>query len=342
MQGPNQVRISIRAIGLNFADVFAVLGLYALAGQPPFTPGFEVSGIVQAVGSAVTSVQVGDRVFAVTRFGAYTTGLNIHEDYVSLLRDDWSFSEGAAWPCQALTAWYALCVLGGLNKGACRMLTSPHKRVVVHSAAGGVGLMLLELVRHIGGEVVATIGHRDKIPTLLERGVPSDRIIVRGTDDIDGFEKTVRKRLDGEGVDVVIDPVMGNYFDEGWRLLNRGGRYIVMGSSSMMPSGSLGMRYLGTLASLAWRYIRRPKLDLLAAMNQNRSVAAFNIGALFDRTDLLQNGFDELNQIDMRRPLIGRTFGFADMRDALRFFQSGLTVGKTVVLVDDEQIRLHR
>lgn len=298
--------------------------------------------MVQAVGSKVTSVQTGDRVFAVTRFGAYTTALNIHEDYVYKLHDDWTFSEGAAWPCQALTAWYALCVLGGLNQGACRMLTSPHKRVVVHSAAGGVGLMLLELVRHIGGEVVATVGHADKVPILKERGVSPDRIIVRGVDDIDGFEKTVRKRLAGEGVDVVIDPVMGPYFDQGWRLLNRGGRYIVMGSSSMMPNGSLGMRYLGTLASLAWRYIRRPKLDLLAAINQNRSVAAFNIGALFDRTDLLRSGFDELDQIDMRRPLIGRTFGFADMQEALRFFQTGLSVGKLVVLVDEEQIRLSR
>lgn len=350
-QDPSHVQISVHAIGLNFADVFAVLGLYSAAGNPPFTPGFELSGVVQAVGDDVTEFQVGDRVFALTRFGAYSTVLQIHRDYVYPLHHDWTFAEGAAWPCQALTAWYALCVLGGLNKGACRLLTSAQKRVIVHSAAGGVGLALVELIRHIGGDVIATIGDASKASILLKRGVPASRIVVRNGDDADAFEKTVRQILkeqqhQGEeqhgtnGVDVVIDPIMGPYFQAGWKLLNRGGRYIVMGSASLMPSTALvGFRNFKSLTTLVWRYLRRPKLDLIAAIDQNKTVSAFNLGRLFDCSELVKIGFDELSQVDIRKPFIGRTFAFDDVHEALRTFQSGTTVGKIVLLVDGSKRR---
>lgn len=325
----------MRAIGLNFADVFAVLGLYSLAGSTPLTPGFEVSGVVEQVGRRVTTHRVGDRVFALTRFGGYTTVINVGEAFVHAIPNGWSFGEAAAWPCQAMTAWYALCILGGLNRGACRLLTSASKRVVVHSAAGGVGLHLVELVRHIGGEVIATVGSADKIDVLLARGVPRTRILVRGSDDCDGFERAVRQRMrQGEGVDVVIDPVMGHYFQPGWRLLNRGGRYIVMGSASLMPTGQVSMWNVRSMATLAWRYLCRPRLDLLAAINQNRSVSAFNMGALFDCADVMNSGFDELSQMDMKPPFIGRSFSFDDAHEALHLFRSGSTVGKLVLLVE--------
>lgn len=328
------MQICVRAVGLNFADVFAVLGLYSPAGSPPFTPGFEVSGIIQAVGDDVRQFQVGERVFAVTRFGAYTTVLNVHEDYVYHMKPNWTFAEAAAWPCQALTAWYALCILGGLNKGACGLLSSPEKRVVVHSAASGIGLMLVELIRYIGGEIIATVGNKDKIPILLQRGIPANRIIVRGTDDIDGFEKTVRARLRGQGVDVIIDPVMGSYFHQGWKLLNRGGRYIVMGSSSLMPPTSLSFRNLWSVMALGWHYWRRPKLDLIAAMNHNKTASAFNLGLLFDCSQLIKSGFNELNDADIRRPFVAHMFSFDQVHNALHEFQAGRTIGKLVLLVN--------
>lgn len=202
--------------------------------------------------------------------------------------------------------------------------------------------MLLDLIRHIGGQVVATVGHSDKVPILNHRGLSRDQIIVRGTDDTHGFENAVRKQFHGDGVDVVIDPVMGNYFDPGWRLLNRGGRYILMGSSSVVPSRSLRMRKIGTAASKAWRQIRRPKLDLLTFSNQNRTLSALNIGALFSCSDLLRDGFEELAQMDLRRPLVSKTFEFSGLIEAMQAFQAGFAAGKIVVLVDVEQHQLRR
>lgn len=344
----------MRAVGLNFADVYSVLGLYPLAGQPPFTPGFEVSGVVDAVGRNSTSFSVGDRVFALTRFGGYCTVLNVVQSQVVRLKEGWTYAEGAAWPCQALTAWYSLCVLGGIRRGDdCRLLTSRHKRVLVHSAAGGVGLMLVKLVRAVGGDVVATVGSAEKVRTLTACGVRPERIFVRGVDDKDaGLEVAVRKRLAAEkeengstvegdedegGVDVVVDGAMGNYFREGWRLLNSGGRYIVMGSASLMPSGALGWMHLRNVLTLAWRFVTRPRLDLVAAINENKSVSAFNLGALFWREEVVKRGLGDLEELcGDKRPMVGRVFDFEEAREALQFFQTGKSVGKLVLLVDQD------
>lgn len=333
-QTPGQVLVSVRAIGMNFADVYGVLGLYSSAGQPPYTPGFEICGVIHAIAEDVTEFKVGDKVFGLTKFGAYTTAISIHQDYIRHLPSDWSFEQGAAWSAQAITAWYALSVLGGISKNNSRVLTSPAKRVLVHSAAGGVGLLLVELIRHMGGEIIATVGHPDKIEILRQRGVAPERIIVRNVDDADdGFEETVRKRIgDGNGgVDVVIDSVMGPYFNPGWNLLNRGGRYIVMGAASLMPSTSLSLGNIGTIFRLMWGYLRRPKLDLVGTINENKTVSGFNIGMLFDCKDLLKNGFSDLFEMDLPAPFVSRTFAFDDAKDALREFQKGRSVGKLVI-----------
>lgn len=327
--------------------MFAVLGLYPISRKSPFTPGFEISGIVHAVGSNVHTYQVGDRVCGLSRFGGYATILNLHQDYVYPMESGWSFEEAAAYPCQALTAWYALCILGGLNKGACRILTSPDKRVLIHSAAGGVGLMLIDLIRYIGGDVIATVGHEDKIPILRQRGVPRNRIIVRGRDDAAGFEEAVRRRLGtyNEGyrqngcVDLVIDPVMGRYFNEGWRLLNRGGRYVVMGKASLMPTRTPNKKLVRALFSSLWRRIRRPKADVLASINQYRSVATFNMGDMFDSSDIIQQGFEELSQMGLERPFIARSFAFNDVHEALHTLRTGQVLGRAVLLVGQEEPR---
>lgn len=125
---------------MNFADCFALLGLYDLAGQPPFTPGFEVSGVIDAVGNEVADFRPGHRVWAIRRFGCYATAVNIDGEYVRRIPDGWTFAEGAAYPVQAFTAWYALCELGGMPsvvEGSAGLLTSERRAVLIHSAAGG-------------------------------------------------------------------------------------------------------------------------------------------------------------------------------------------------------------
>lgn len=339
----NELRVAVKAVGLNFADVFACLGLYELAGPPPLTPGFEIAGVVTAVGADVSAHEVGDRVFALTRFGGYATVVNVAEEYVHAVPEEWSFEHAAAYPVQAFTAWYALCVLGALpSDGSLPVhVTSQSKNVLIHSAAGGVGLQLIEIVRRIGGNVVCTVGSEKKLDLLRERGVERERIIVRGVDDRDGFEKVVReKALGGEGgIDVVVDSVMGDYFNPGFDLLNKGGRYIVMGSASMMPRGPLSLLRGGVwgLLKLGWKFLNRPKLDLVGTINANKTVSCFNLADLFDQTRLMQTGFRELAAMKLPKPKIGKTFSFENAPDALKFFQTGQSVGKLVLVVDGEQ-----
>lgn len=342
---PHEVRIKTRAVGMNFADCFALLGLYELAGNPPFTPGFEVSGIIDAAGSDVTDFSPGDRVWAISRFGCYATAVNIDSEYVRRLPDHWTFAEGAAYPAQAFTAWYALCELGGLptKPGGCAgVLTTERRAVLIHSAAGGVGTKLVMMVKDIGGVPICTVGNEDKARMLVEyMGVKREQIVVRGVDDAAvGLERVVRERaLGGQGgVDVVVDSVLGRYFAPGFALLNPGGTYIVMGSASMMPSGGISLWRLSgwhNLVKLAWKWLWRPRLDLVNSINENKTVSAFNVGSLFAERKLLRKGFEALDGMNLGKPIVGREFHFSEAVEALRYFQSGRSVGKVVLTLDD-------
>jgi NADPH:quinone reductase-like Zn-dependent oxidoreductase len=114
---PGEVQVAVRAIGLNFADVFAIWGLYGATPKGEFTPGLEYSGIIEAVGEGITHLRPGDRIMGVTRFGAYTTHLNIDSRYAIPLPDDWDFNTGAAYLVQTLTAYYGMATLGALQRG---------------------------------------------------------------------------------------------------------------------------------------------------------------------------------------------------------------------------------
>lgn len=329
------MRILSKAIGLNFADVLATHGLYEAAGNPPFCPGFEVSGVVDAVGEAVEGIHVNDRVHAMVQFGTCATAINVDYRYVRPIPDDWTFPEAAAFAAQAITAWYALCVVGGIPSNGDRPLqpTSKRKIVLVHSAAGGVGLNLVEMVKKVGGEIVAVIGSAAKIPTLEAHGVSRERIIVRGLDDQNGFEQKVKEILGGSGVDVVVDSLLGDYFQGGYNLLNIGGRYVAMGSASLMPSGTLSILKggLANLIKLGVRFLSRPKLDLLFNIGQNKTIAGFNLFYLFDNHELINTAYSEIAAMNLPKPVVGKIFPFEDAPDAMRFFQSGRSIGKIVL-----------
>ena len=129
--GPGEATIAVKAIGLNFADIFAIWGLYSATPAGEFVPGLEYAGVVARVGAGVTHLREGDEVMGVIRFGAYATHLNIDARYVLPLPPGWSFEEGAAYPVQALTAYYSLKELGTIRQS---------HTVLIHSAAGGVGI----------------------------------------------------------------------------------------------------------------------------------------------------------------------------------------------------------
>lgn len=322
--GPGEARVAVRAIGLNFADVFACLGLYSATPPGSFVPGLECAGVVEALGAAAppaapeAGVAIGDRVMVLTRFGGYATALNVPVAYLHPVPAGWSFAQGAAFPVQAITAWYGLVHLGALEAG---------DLVLVHSAAGGVGLHALAIVEAAGATAVATVGHSGKREFLArERGLAADRIVVRDRRRFAVDLDRVLARLTRQGFDLVFDAVAGPFFRPAHERLRPEGRHVIYGAADLMPPGSRP-NYL----RLGLRYARRPRLDPVRMIAENRSVMAFNLIWLWDRVDRLPGAYTETRRFVRDAPHVGATFGFGDVPAALRLLQSGLSTGKVVV-----------
>ena len=297
--GPGEVAIDVRAAGLNLADVFSCLGLYSATPPVPFTPGLEVAGVVEAVGprrpgddEGGARWRPGDRVIALTRFGGYATALNADARYVRPLPAAWSFSEGAAFPVQALTAWYALHTLAHVQPG---------ELVLVHSGAGGVGLNALALLRAASAAVVTTVGSEEKRRLLAERaGLEPDRIIVRDRRRFAGQLDEALRAVGAPGFDIVLDAVAGEFFMPAFRRLRPEGRMVIFGASDMMPPGPTVNRL-----RLLPRYLRRPRIDPMRMISSNRSVMAFNLIWLWERVDRLDALYGPMAAV-LTDPPVGR------------------------------------
>ena len=164
--GPGQVRVDVRAAGVNFADTLARVGLYADAPKPPCVVGYEVAGTISAVGEGVDEGRVGQRAMAATAFGGYAERVVVPAADVVALPERLSFEEGAAVPVVYSTAWAALYGYGSLRAG---------ERVLVHAAAGGVGIAVLQLAKHGGAEVHGTASRQARAPARA-RPRPCDRL----------------------------------------------------------------------------------------------------------------------------------------------------------------------
>ncbi len=308
-----EVCVEVYCIGLNFADIFAIEGLYSATPKGAFVPGLEFSGKVIAVGPNVKNWKVGDAVMGVSRFGAYTTHLCIEEEYLFALPAGWSFAEGAAYPVQVLTAWYALLELGQLKKG---------EWVLIHSAAGGVGIWANRIARWKGGRTIGTVGRVAKLEVLAEEGF--DQGIVRSS----GFPTQLRQMLQGEPLHLVLDAIGGNIFKQSYQALAPEGRIITFGSANF-ATGARKPNYLKIL----YNYLSRPRLDPLEMISDNKAVMGFNLIWLYHRKDKMRRLLTEALQAPLGRPRIGMTFSFDEMKEALLHFKSGRTTGKVVVEV---------
>jgi alcohol dehydrogenase len=254
----------------------------------------------------------------VTRFGGYATRLNVDARQLRPIPQGWSFAEGAAYPVQALTAWYALCVLAPISRG---------DAVLVHSAAGGVGLHALEIAASLGARVVATVGSEAKRGFLArERGLPEEAILVRDRSRFGEQLDRALRALGTDGFDVVLDAVMGPFFRPAFERLRPEGRHLVFGAADFSSGGDRP-----ELLRLAWRWLRRPRVDPLAMISENRALMGFNLIWLWRELDRLPGAFDALSRLDARRPHVGARFPFARAPEALRRLQSGRTEGKVVL-----------
>ncbi|CAL9584972.1 hypothetical protein SUDANB176_05115 [Streptomyces sp. enrichment culture] len=224
---PGHLRIEVRAAGLNFRDVLGALGMY----PGDLTLGAEGAGVVTAVGPSVDGFRVGDRVM-----GVFPSGLGpvcvADARTVAPIPDDWSFEQAAAVPVAFVTAYYGLVDVGGLRAG---------ESVLVHAAAGGVGMAAVQLARHLGAEVFATASE-GKWDAVRELGVTDDHLA--SSRDL-GFADRFLEVTEGRGVDVVLDSLAREFVDASLRLLPRGGRFVEMGKTDIRDAQEVATAHFG-------------------------------------------------------------------------------------------------
>jgi NADPH2:quinone reductase len=223
MPGPGQVLIDVKAIGCNFPDILIVQGKYQMKPPLPFSPGHEVAGVVLAVGAGVTRVTLGQRVFAMIDLGAYAERAVSDDARVFAIPDGMSFMEAAAFALVNQTSYSALVH---------RAQMQPGEWLLVHAAAGGVGLAAVQIGKALGARVIATAGTAAKLEIARQSG--ADALIDYQTED---WVERVKQVTDGHGADVIYDPVGGDVFDGSSKCIAFEGRLLVVGfAGGRIPS----------------------------------------------------------------------------------------------------------
>ncbi|AKT43081.1 synaptic vesicle VAT-1 family membrane protein [Chondromyces crocatus] len=318
--GPGEVQIAVEAAGVNYADCVVRMGLYESAKKYvgwPITPGFEVAGTVAAVGEGVKDLKAGARVLAVTRFGGYASQVVVPRHQVFARPSRLKVEEAAAFPAVHLTAWYALHELVRLRPGM---------KILIHSAAGGVGSALIQIARLAGCFVVGVVGASHKVEAARQLG--ADVVIDKRSEPL--WETAARHAPDG--YDIVLDANGAETLRHSYKHLGPGGRLIVYGFHTMMPRRGGRPDYV----KLAVDFVRTPRFSPLDLCNDNKSVLAFNLSYLFPRADLLKEAMDQLlgwvEEGKLTTPPL-KTYPLAQVADAHRAIESGTTVGKLVLTV---------
>jgi NADPH:quinone reductase-like Zn-dependent oxidoreductase len=306
--GVGEVLIDVRAAGINFADLMARLGLYPDAPKPPCVVGYEVSGTVTSLGEGVSgSLSVGDRVVAPVRFGGYAERVVARQDAVVALLDEMSFEQGAAIPIAYATAWEALVRAGNVQPG---------ERVLIHAAAGGVGIAATQIAKRRGAELwgTASASKHDAI-----RRVGIDHPIDYTRSD---WESEVPK------LDLVMDPLGGASFRRSYELLRAGGRLVCFGAAGVVS----GERR--NLVAAARTALRMPRFNLIKQMSDSKTVIGLNVLTLWDElgsADRWTNPVQEMLENGTIEPVIAETFPFDRAPDAHSFISERRNVGKVLL-----------
>ena len=315
--GPSEVRISVRAVGINFADLMARMGTYPDAPKLPAVVGYEVAGIIDSCGAQVAGCVEGERVVALTRFGGYATEVCVHEDQVFALPSTLSFTDAAAIPVNYFTAYLAMYHFGNLQDG---------ERVLIQNAGGGVGIAATQLAKLRDVTVLGTASAQ-KHTRLSELGV--DHLIDYRSENV---TEAVREATNGEGVHLVLDPLGGRSLKRDYEVLAPLGRIVAYGVSSM--TGGRTRSLLRALRVL----LRMPRFSPIALMNDNAGVMGLNLGHLWGEIHRLRSIGEHILALASDgtvEPRAAHTFPFDDVRAAHRFIHDRKNTGKVVLTVPE-------
>lgn len=298
---PEGVRIRVHAAGVNFADTLMLKGEYQVKPPPPFSPGLEVAGEVIEVAPGVTRVTPGERVLANVHYGGYAEEVVTHASTVHAIPDAMSFVQAAGFPIVYGTSHIGLVDKLDVQSG---------ETLLVHGAAGGVGLTAVEIGKKLGATVIATAGGKDKLATAKAYG--ADHLIDYREEDIRARVKAI---TEGRGADAVYDPVGGSAFDASLRATVQGGRILVVGFASgdvpQIPANILLVKNI-TVIGYYWGAYRT--LD----------------PALMDRS--LEELFQWFANGDLS-PHISHEFPLEDAKQALETLKSRKSTGKVVLKI---------
>ena len=318
LPGPGQVRVRVRAAGINYADTIVREGWYEAAkGLYPMTPGFEFAGVVDLLGEGTMGFKPGDRVLGFTRFGGYCSIQITAPERLRLLPEGWSFADGAGVPAVHFTAYHALFQVAKVVTG---------ETLLIHSAAGGVGTALLQQAKIAGCRSVAVVGSAKK--SDVARSYGADEVIVRGPNlwkDIDAVAPG--------GFDAIFDANGITTPRPGFVRLKLGGRLVIYGFAEMFPRGGRPSKL-----SLALNWLRVPRFSPLEMTATNRAVLGFNVVFLTERAELAKDGFDAITEWmatgQLRKSPV-MAFPVERVADAHRALEAGDTVGKLVLTFPD-------
>ncbi len=312
------VLIDVQFSGINFADLLMRMGLYPSAPKPPFTPGYEVSGVIAKVGSTENDELLGKSVAALTKFGGYSSKVVVKKDRLIALSDGIDMALAAAMPVVYLTSYVMLSLQAHLQKD---------EWVLIHNIGGGVGLAAVELSRMIGANIIGTasVGKHDR---LREKGI--HHLIDYNTED---FVARVKEITEGKGVDVIIDPIGGENLKKSYKALGSFGRLVVFGFSK----AASGPRR--KVLHLLKEYIKTPKFSPIQLMGHNKGVFGCHLGMVMDRQELLQECMQKLMsyfQSGDINPHVDRVFPLNRVTDAHQYIMDRRNFGKVLLAADDQ------
>jgi synaptic vesicle membrane protein VAT-1 len=308
-----EIRIRVKASGVNFADILARQGLYPDAPRIPCVVGYEVSGTVDAVGPGVDQSWVGKDVFALTRFGGYSDVVVVPEKQLFAKPASLSHEQAAAIPVNYLTAWQLLVVMGSLKR---------EESVLIHNAGGGVGLAAIDIARHIGAKIYGTAS-RGKHAFLMQRGL-HEAIDYRTKD----WAVELHRLTNGKGVVLITDPLGGNHWMKSYKALRSTGRLGMFGVSVATTSKLFGPLRLLPVA------FGMPLFHPLSLMSTNKSAFGVNLGHMWHETDMIADWMEILLKgvaDGWVRPHVDKSFPLAQVGEAQTYMEKRKNTGKVVL-----------
>jgi len=312
--GAGEVRVRVRASGINFADLMARVGLYPDAPKLPCVVGYEVSGVIDQVGAGVIDLHEGQRVAAMCRFGGYSDVVVLPRIQVFPIPERMSFEEAAAFPVVYGTAHNMLLFTGNLR---------PKSTVLIHSAAGGVGLAAIQIAKTRECTIIG-LASVAKHSFLKEQGC------AHTLDSNGDYAKEVRRIVGDQGVDLILDPVGGKSWSEGYDLLAPCGRLVFFGLSAAVSGETRNLFHAATQLLFSAK-----KWGPMQLMGDNKTIGGTNMAHLFHRPDLLEPQFKALLEMYLRgelTPHVDRSFRFEEAPAAHAYIHERKAKGKVLLV----------